>query len=159
MPFRYFDDFHEGEVIDMGSHFMSAEEIVEFAEEFDPIYFHLDAEAAKDSPLGGLTASGWHTCSATMRMMCDSFLLESSGQGAPGIDRCTWHNPVYAGSTLTGSAHVVSKRLSRSRPGIGLINFRFEFFVDGDKPVTTVENAIMFATRDFVENANAGDLA
>ena len=41
---------------------MTAEEIKAFAAEFDPEPMHLDEEAARASLVGGLCASGWHTC-------------------------------------------------------------------------------------------------
>ncbi|MCU0790056.1 MAG: MaoC family dehydratase [Nitratireductor sp.] len=147
MAFRYFEDFAEGEVIELGKREVSAEEIVEFASQFDPASFHLSEEGAKASILGRLSASGWHTCCILMRMMCDSFLLDSSGQGSPGIDECKWLAPVHAADTLTGRATTVGKRLSASRPGVGIIHMRFELFKDDGSPVMTLINPIMFRTR------------
>ena len=147
MAFRYYEDFAPGEVIDLGSYFVSSEEVIEFAKEFDPAPFHLDAGAGQRNMLGGLAASGWHVCAMGMRMMCDSFLMESSGQGAPGIENCDWKRPVLAGMTLSGKGHVVSKRLSQSRPGIGLVNFRFEFSTDNEGPACVISNAIMFGCK------------
>lgn len=147
---RCFDDFAEGEVIDLGSYHVTAEEIIEFAKEFDPAPFHLSEEGGRNSILGKLSASGWHTCSMTMRMLFDTLLDKSSGQGSPGIDEARWLAPVGAGDTLTGKATVLSKRLSASRPGIGLVRFRFEYFTEGQKPVLTMLNSIMFATREHM---------
>ncbi|GIL00941.1 MAG: enoyl-CoA hydratase [Alphaproteobacteria bacterium] len=146
--FRYYDDFAEGEVIDLGSYAVTAEEIIEFAEEFDPAPFHLSEEGGRASLLGRLSASGWHTCAMTMRMLYDHLLANSSGQGSPGIDEARWLAPVVPGDTLTGRATVLSRRLSASRPGIGLVRFRFDYFTEGDKPVLTMVNSIMFAARD-----------
>jgi len=145
--FRYFEDFTPGEVIDLGRYPVRAEEVTEFAREFDPAPFHLSEEGGAASMLGALSASGWHTCAMTMRMMYDSFLLNSSGQGSPGIDELQWLAPVHPGDTLTGRATVLGKRASASRPGIGIVTFRFEFFTGGDKPVLTISNPIMFAAR------------
>ena len=100
MTFRYFDDFAPGEEIDLGSHRVTAEEIIDFASQFDPAPVHLSEEGGKASMLGRLSASGWHTCAILMRMMCDTFLLDSSGQGAPGIDECQWLAPVHAGAAM-----------------------------------------------------------
>lgn len=156
-PFRHFEDFAEGDVIDLGSYPVTAEEIIEFASEFDPAPFHLSEEGGRDSILGQLSASGWHTCAMTMRMMCESFLLNSAGQGAPGIDEARWLAPVGAGDTLTGKATVLSTRSSASRPGIGLVRFRFELVTGPDKPVLTIFNSIMFASREKAANeAGAG---
>ncbi len=147
MAFRYFEDFAEGEEIDLGSYAVSAQEIIDYASQFDPAPFHLSEEGGKASMLGALSASGWHTCGMLMRMMCDTFLLDSSGQGSPGIDECKWLAPVFAGDRLTGRAIVTGKRLSSSRPGVGIIHFRFELFKQDGTPVMTVVNPIMFRTR------------
>lgn len=147
MTQRCFEDFNPGDEIDLGAYRFTREEIVEFASEFDPAPFHMEEEAGRDSMLGGLAASGWHICCAAMRMMCDSFLLESAGQGAPGIENVRWLNPVFPGSTMTGQAIILESKRSRSRPGIGLVRFRFEYFSPPDRPVMTIENWIMFATR------------
>jgi acyl dehydratase len=123
-----FEDFVEGSEIDLGAKDVTAEEIVEFAGEFDPQPMHLDEAAGKASILGGLSASGWHTCAIYMRLLCDAFLVDSTSQGAPGIDRIKWRKPVLAGDRLTGRAVVLSRRESRSRPSIGLVAFRSELF-------------------------------
>lgn len=147
MAFRYFEDFAEGGEIDLGSYAVSTQEIIDYASQFDPAPFHLSEEGGKASMLGALSASGWHTCGMLMRMMCDTFLLDSSGQGSPGIDECKWLAPVLAGDRLKGRAIVTGKRLSSSRPGVGIIHFRFELFKEDGTPVMTVVNPIMFRTR------------
>src|SRR5262249_61220994 len=69
---RYFEDFHVGQKFAFGHYEVTKAEILEFAKEFDPQPHHLDEEAAKHSMLGGLSASGWHVCAMTMRMVVDS---------------------------------------------------------------------------------------
>ena len=127
---------------------MTAEEIVEFAGEFDPQPMHLDEAAGKASILGGLSASGWHTCAIYMRLLCDAFLVDSTSQGAPGIDRIKWRKPVLAGDRLTGRATVLSRRESRSRPSIGLVAFRSELFNQRGEAVFELENTVMFLKRE-----------
>ena len=45
----YFDDFAAGQIYSLGTHRITAEEIIDFATEFDPQPQHLDPEAAKAS--------------------------------------------------------------------------------------------------------------
>src|SRR5207247_1735932 len=83
MKFRYYwEDFPPGKVIEHGSRALSEEEIIAFAREWDPQRFHIDREAAKSTPYGGIIASAWHTGSVMMRMMCDAYLNESSCIGS-----------------------------------------------------------------------------
>lgn len=142
-----FEDFSEGMMIELGEKLVTADEIVEFASEFDPQPFHLDEEAGKASLLGGLAASGWHTCSMLMRMIADRVLNASLSQGAPGIDELRWLRPVLAGDVLTARVHVVATRASKSRPDIGFVSIRSEMFNQRNEPVLQQVNSVMFKRR------------
>ncbi|MET0576327.1 MAG: MaoC family dehydratase [Mesorhizobium sp.] len=143
-----FEDFIEGGSIALGSKLVTAEEIVEFASEFDAQPMHLDEEAGKASILGGLSASGWHTCSMFMRLMCDGFLLDSTSQGSPGLDYVRWKKPVLAGDTLTGKSTVLAKRMSKSKPGLGFITVKSELSNQRGETVLELENTGMFLSRE-----------
>jgi acyl dehydratase len=65
---RYFEDFQPGQVFELGSRTVTADEIVAFGREFDPQPFHVDEDAAAASIFGGLIASGWHTGAMWMRL-------------------------------------------------------------------------------------------
>jgi acyl dehydratase len=146
LKFAY-EDFEVGQTIDLGSRVVSAEEIVEFASEFDPQPFHLDAQAGRASLLGGLAASGWHSCAMLMRLLCDGLLLRSTSQGAPGIDQLRWRQPVLAGDTLVGTTTVLAKRLSQKRPSIGLVTCRHALTNQHGDTVLEMENSVMFTRR------------
>ncbi len=117
-----------GHRIVLGPYTVSREAILEFAREFDPQPFHLDDQAAKATMLGGLAASGWHVAAIVMRMLCDAFISGSSSQGAPGLDEMNWLYPVRPGDVLVGHTIVESKRVSRSRPELGIVGMRHEVF-------------------------------
>lgn len=142
-----FEDFVEGMSIDLGAKDVTAAEIVEFASEFDPQPMHLDETAGQASILGGLSASGWHTCSMFMRLFCDAVLLDSTSQGAPGVDHIKWRRPVLAGDRLTGHTTVVASRPSKSRPSLGLVTLRSELFNQRGETVLQLENTGMFLKR------------
>lgn len=146
-PDYHFEDFTPGCVFPLPERQVSAEEIVEFAAEFDPQPMHLDEAAGKASILGGLSASGWHTGSMFMRMMYDGWLSQSSSEGSPGIDFMEWKRPVLAGDTLSGRSTVVSARELRSRPGIGMVTFLHEVENQRGELVMKGENPIMMRLR------------
>jgi acyl dehydratase len=143
-----FEDFVEGGSITLATKRVTAEEIIEFASEFDAQPMHLDEEAGKASILGGLSASGWHTCAMFMRMMCDGFILNSTSQGSPGIEYVKWKKPVLAGDTLTGTSTVLTKRLSKTKPGLGFITVRSTMTNQRGETVLELENTGMFLTRE-----------
>ena len=122
----HYEDFTVGESWDLGAYRVTAEEIKGFAREFDPQFFHLDEDRAKSSVLGGLSASGWHTCGMLMRLMVDGYLNRTAAMGSPGLEEVKWLKPVYAGETLTGRMTVLAKRQSKSRPEMGLITMRWD---------------------------------
>lgn len=145
-----YEDFEVGSSIELGSKQVTAEEVVDFASQFDMQPMHLDEEAGKASILGGLSASGWHTCAMFMRMMCDAFLLNSTSQGAPGVDYVRWKRPTLAGDTLTGHSTVTDKRLSSSRPGLGFVTVRHEVRNQRGEVVMELQNTGMFLEREAV---------
>jgi acyl dehydratase len=133
MALRHYEDFEVGETREFGRYEVTAEEIKAFALEFDPQPFHLDEEAARNSILGGLCASGWHTCAMLMRMMVDGYLGRSASLGSPGIDEVKWLKPVFPGETLTGRYTVLAKRQSSKSPETGIVTMRWEVFADPEK--------------------------
>jgi len=118
---RYFEDFTLGEVVELGSRSVSKEEIIDFARQFDPQYFHVDEERAKQSIYGGLIASGWHTAALTMRLAADGLILDSASMGSPGVDELRWLKPVRPGDTLSARFTVTEIRPSGSKPDRGIV--------------------------------------
>ena len=143
-----YEDFVEGASFPLGTKVVTAEEIVEFASEFDAQPMHLDEAAGRASILGGLSASGWHTCAMFMRLICDGFLVDSTSQGSPGVDYAKWKKPVLAGDTLTGTTTVLNARISKSRPGVGFVAIRGELINQHGEQVFELQNTGMFLTRE-----------
>ena len=123
-----FADIAVGDRFRFGAYEFTAERIKRFAAAWDPQRFHLDEAAAVDGPFGRLTASGWHTASVMMRLQVDYFrgLPDPPRFGpSPGFDDLKWLKPVYAGDRIAYAGRVVAKRLSRSRPGLGIVSMEF----------------------------------
>ncbi|MEO0996814.1 MAG: MaoC family dehydratase [Pseudomonadota bacterium] len=120
-PFRAFEDFEIGQVIELPAYRVAEAEILEFAKRFDPQTIHTDPVAAADGDMGGLIASGWHTAAMFMRMQCDGFLLRTSSIVSPGVDRVRWLKPVRPGDVLSGTSEVTEVAPSRSRPDRGTV--------------------------------------
>ena len=144
---HYFDDIAVGSKVDLGSKSISAEDIVRFAREFDPQPFHIDAEAAQQSIFGGLVASGWHTCSITMRLLVDGLLANSSSLGSPGIEQIRWTQPVRPGDTLHAVLTVLEVRLSQSKPDRCTVKMHIDLYNQHDEQVMWMEMQGMFRRR------------
>jgi acyl dehydratase len=139
-----FEDMVVGTTIEIGKHTFTREEIVEFAQKFDPQPFHLDEAAAAESPFRGLVASGWHTCSVMMGMLVRNVLADSTSMGSPGIDEIRWLKPVRVGDTITMMNVVVDKRVSESKPDRGIVSTRWEGINQHGETVITVRSKGMF---------------
>ena len=117
-----YEDMTPGRVFDMGTAQVDRDEMVDFARRFDPQPFHIDEEAGKNSVLGGLCASGWFTSSLWMRAFVDNVVANSTSQGSPGGSNLSWPAPVFPDDTLRFHLRVNDRRLSRSKPGLGLVD-------------------------------------
>lgn len=144
---RYFEDFAAGEELPFGPHTVTRAEIVAFAAEFDPQPFHLDERAAVNTMLGGLAASGWHTCALFMRMVALGWLNDSASMGSPGIDSLKWRRPVRPGDVISGRTIVLETRASQSRPDRGFLRVRHEVVNGHGEAVMLVEHSIMIGRR------------
>jgi acyl dehydratase len=100
MPEMYFEDFKSGDRFVSPDVTVSERMIIDFATAFDPQPFHTDAEAAAESPFGGLIASGIQSLALGFRAFLQLGLLEACGMGSPGVDELRWPNPVRPGDTL-----------------------------------------------------------
>ncbi len=122
----WFEDFTPGWTFENGPRTLTAAEIVAFAREWDPQSYHTDEERARESPYGGLIASGWQTASVAMRLMCDGYLLETSCVGSPGIDELRFLKPVRPGDALRFRSTVIEAAPSNTKPNRGTVTFRWE---------------------------------
>lgn len=125
-PPRWYEDYPQGAVQILGSFDVDEAEVIAFATRYDPQPFHIDPVAARQSPYGGLIASGWHTASMMMRLLADHYLHPASSMGSPGIDELRWIRPVRPGQRMTVRATVLEARRSASKPDRGLVRTLFE---------------------------------
>ena len=143
----HWEDFETGAIAIYGPRLVTREEIVAFAAEFDPQPMHLDEAAASATLLGGLGASGWHTCCLLMRIIADGFVLNSSSMGAPGVDEVRWLKPLRPGTQIRVRTTVLDKRSSKSRPEMGFVKMLYEVIDERDDVLTTLISHMMMALR------------
>ena len=144
---RYWEDFRVGDVVEFGPVEVTAEEIVAFARRYDPQPFHLDAEAARETPYGGLIASGWHTAALFMGMFVPAVLRDSASLGSPGVDELRWTEPVRPGDRLTARSTIVDSRPSERNLARGTVFTANEVFNQDGTLVMTLKARGFFARR------------
>jgi acyl dehydratase len=130
---RWFEDINAGEVFPLGDHTFTRDAIIAYAKIYDPQYFHIDPEAAKLGPFGGLVASGAQTAMVGHRLMVDALFAEADrllaageepgvGGPSPGGEKIEFKAPVRPGDTLTYTLTTLGKRVSASIPGWGVLS-------------------------------------
>src|SRR6201996_4206225 len=131
----YFEDFFPGMKFNSTrSYKVTAEEIKEFAENYDPQPFHLDEAAGESSFFKGLAASGWLTAAIVMRLRVESIKVAGGMIGA-GVEEIRWTQPVRPGDTLRTEAEILNVRHSQSRPQYGVVRSRTTVFNQRDEQV------------------------
>src|SRR5665213_2482449 len=120
----YFEDFRVGQKFNsVGTYKVTAAEIKEFGEKYDPQPFHLDEAAGEASFFHGLAASGWLTAAIVMRLRVLSIKVTGGMIGA-GTEEMRWTEPVRPGDTIRTEIEVVGARQSNSRPDYGIVRTR-----------------------------------
>lgn len=146
MTVQYFEDLEVGETHEAGPRTVTDEEIIEFAEKYDPQSFHVDREAANDSMFGGLAASGWHTASTAMRLLVDGYFKDVAIGGALGVDDLRWRKPVYAGDELWISVTVAHREVWDDERG--RVEFDLEAYNQDDVLVHSRTELVLVFRKD-----------
>jgi acyl dehydratase len=148
MSKRHFEDFQVGAVTVYGPRLVTREEIVAFAAEFDPQPMHLDEAAAAATMLGGLAASGWHSCCLLMRIIADGLVNNTHSMGAPGVEEVRWLRPLRPGAQVRVRATILETRAPKSRPEFGFVKCLFEMLDEHDGVITTFISPLMVKRRE-----------
>jgi acyl dehydratase len=142
----FFEDVEVGAVETHGDYEVTREEVLSFATQYDPQWFHTDPErAAEESPYGGVIASGWHTAAMTMRLLVECHLGDAATVGAKGVDDLRWRVPVRPGDTLRIENEVLEK--DPERPDRGLTRARTRTFNQDDAIVFSMIGNVMYLRR------------
>lgn len=139
-----FSDFYPGQVISAGPYVLTQEELVTFAQAWDPQWFHTDALAAEQGHHHGLISSGWQTCCIAMRLVALAALEGSESYASPGLNYVKWKHPVRPEDSLSLRATVLDVRRSSSKPDLGILSWRWQLFNQTNFEVLDLEATSLF---------------
>ncbi|MFM9413556.1 MaoC/PaaZ C-terminal domain-containing protein [Peptococcus simiae] len=142
----YFEDYQVGQAFDVAPISLSEEDIISFAETFDPRPFHLSHEAGRTTRFGGLIASGLHTLSAAWGAWVKSPENKDGTICGVGIDRLRWLAPVYPGDRLSSRLTIRDKKLSHHGRS-GTVYGSYESYNQAGEPVLSMEVLVLVACR------------
>lgn len=142
----YFEEFQIGTEYPLKPIHVSREDIIQFAEQYDPQKIHVDEEFAAEGPFGGLIASGYHTLAVVWSRWVQANAMGDESMGGPGLDTVQWLAPVRPGDTLYTTVTITETRRSNSKPR-GIILFRFEVQNQDGTSVMVTEGAALMRLR------------
>lgn len=149
---KYFEDYGVGTTTTIGSFSLSKAEIIDFAERFDPLWLHTDEERAeRESPFGGIIASGWHTLCSCHGLLVQDAGTDSAAIGSPGVEDISWDRPVYPDDTITVTRTVAEKRPSKKSPDRGLITVDVSASNQRDQEVIIYQPRMYYLRREASE--------
>ncbi len=139
-----FSEFEPGQVIEAGPYVLPEADLLAFAREWDPQWFHTDPAASVQGRFGGLIASGWQTCGIAMRLAVQAALDGSESFASPGVEKIRWPHPVRPGDALRLRATILETRRSRSQGSLGILRWRWQLFNQHHQEVLDLEATSLF---------------
>ena len=113
--------------IEIGRFVFTEAQMLRFSRQYDPLPFHVDAEAARLSPYGALIGSGWHTMAVWMKLFVGAHEAAGFAKDAPeaispagigfSFKDLRWIAPVFVDDEIVFSTILDSVRPSAHRPG------------------------------------------
>jgi acyl dehydratase len=143
-----FEDLVEGAVFWGEEVLADTDAMLDYAKKYDPWPFHVDAEAAKQTPFGGLVASAGYTFSLWCRSV-HTIIRTPDVEWAflGGYDlRVKLLQPVRPGDRLRLKVSVGQKRLS-NKGGRGHVDSQHLLMRQDGTPVFSVEFSFLIGTR------------
>lgn len=148
MVSRYFEDFSAGDEWTFDPWSLSEDEIVAFAERYDPQPMHTDADGAASGPYGGVIASGWQTALCTVSPFLGAVMRDAAGLASPALENFRWRKPVLCGDEITPRIRVVDTRRSELKPDRGIVRFEFNALDASGEPVWEATAVFFIRCRD-----------
>jgi acyl dehydratase len=145
---KYFEDFVPGEsATSEGSYVVTEDEIREVGERWDPQPFHVDPLAAARSAFGGLVASSVHLFAIRVALGSGPSEEPTAAVSALGFDKLRLHAPARPGDELRVRGTTLDRRVSSSRPGLGIVRSKSELVNQRDEVVLSLEEAFLIERR------------
>jgi len=107
-----------GQVFKTKSFKLTKEEIMGFAEEFDPQYMHLDEEKAQQGRFNGIIASGIHTIALSFKLWIEEGMYGNDVIAGTEMNNIKFIKPVYPEDELHTIVEVIDKKTKNNETGI-----------------------------------------
>ena len=146
-PPRSFEDLVVGEERVSAPRTVTLEEIVDFAKQYDPQWFHADPEAAKHSHFGEVVASGVHSF-AIWRQLDHEINSDIDFVCGVGFDDFRLKNALRPGDTVRARSRIKSLTPSKSGKPRGTAVWYYELVNQDDEIVIHFDSINLIYTRE-----------
>lgn len=146
MTSLYLEDLTVGDLFESRSISVTADDIKSFASKYDPQHFHLDEELSEGSYFGGLSASGWHVGSITMRLLTESLPIGGGVIGG-GVD-VRWKSATRPGDHLKIVTEIKAVEPSKSKLDRGKVTVLITTLNQNDEVRQTIRSTLLVFKRN-----------
>lgn len=146
-PTICFEDLEVGDFRQSRSRTVTRDEIVEFARQYDPQWFHSDPEAAKQSVFGEVVASGIHVL-AMWRQLDHEINSDIDYVCGIGWDELRLNRAIRAGDVIHVTSRIVELIPSKTRDDRGTALTRYAVVLDDGTEAVTFTSINLVYTRD-----------
>lgn len=146
-PMRFFEDLQVGEFRSSRSREVTQQEILDFARQYDPQWFHSDAELAKDSVFGELVASGIHVL-AMWRQLDHEINSDIDYVCGIGWDELRLKRAIRAGDVIHVTSEITELRPSKTRKDRGTAMTRYAVVLEDGTEAVTFTSINLVYTRE-----------
>ncbi len=144
----YLEDLNVGDTFKSRAYRMTEEEILKFAQAFDPQPFHTNAEQARQHPIfQGLAASGWHTAAVVMRLWTECFPVAYGLIGADSHVR--WPCPTRPDDEIRVVVTISEIKPSKRKPDRGIVRYETQALNQHDQVLFSSSTNIVVFSREF----------
>ena len=119
---RYFEDIQVGEHLTSSELVVDGADMITFAKNYDPQWFHVEVKGADSTRFGEVIASGIYVAALWRKLDHE---LNGDVDYICGVcwEKAEWKLAVRAGDTLRATSEVVEKRRSSSDQTRGVITY------------------------------------
>lgn len=136
-----YKDFELGKSFDLGTTALSEQEIIDFALAFDPLDFHIDKEAAKNSFFKGLIASGPHIFNLVHK---SKWIPAFKDTVICGLEVNNWKflKPVYANQSIHSTVTISALKPNLERKHAA-VTWHYEFSDEKGELVQSLDMTVL----------------
>ena len=153
MSLKFAEDYKAGDSFELGQFEVTREDIVEFAQKYDPFPFHVDDKAAEATVFGGIISSGWLTALVWLRLMHKNFVCYETVLGSPGHEEMVWPTPVRPGDRLSGIVEIKESRVSKSKPELGFVRYTAKLTNQNHDEVFITTSTLIVKSQSTLSNS------